>query len=311
MGTNWGGNLPALKIKINKTEMRRIQTIGKMMVAAVMLLGCSFGEDVTKIPMNIGFKPVIGHDTRAEESVPFPADRTFNVWALNTTDGSIYLNKENIAHKAEGWLSVRKWPEAELDFTAYWPINLNPEYNKEKGLIFKDFSADDVDLLVAREKTRNESDTLVTLHFEHILSRVEFRIKHSLEENMELILTGIELNGYSQTGSYNEKGTGYWEVGAANYCKTVYDGNNGASFRITRDAQYIGNDFYTIPQICKGTATVYFNVRVNEGEWIPDSVTTKPLDTEWESGKQYTYTLNITDKQLTFTTGISNWNNRE
>ena len=56
MGTNWGGNLPALKIKINKTEMRRIQTIGKMMVAAVMLLGCSFGEDVTKIPMNIGFK---------------------------------------------------------------------------------------------------------------------------------------------------------------------------------------------------------------------------------------------------------------
>ena len=105
------------------------------MVAAMMLLGCSFGEDVTKIPMNIGFKPVIGHDTRAEESVPFPEDRTFYVWALNTTDGSIYLNKENIAHKSEGWLSVRKWPEAELDFTAYWPIELNPEYNKEKGFI--------------------------------------------------------------------------------------------------------------------------------------------------------------------------------
>ena len=281
------------------------------MVAAMMLLGCSFGEDVTKIPMNIGFKPVIGHDTRAEESVPFPEDRTFYVWALNTTDGSIYLNKENIAHKSEGWLSVRKWPEAELDFTAYWPIELNPEYNKEKGLIFRNFSADDIDLLVAREKTINESDSLVTLHFEHILSRVEFRIKQSLEENMDVILTGIELNGYSITGTYNEKGTGYWEVGAADNSRTIYDGKNGSSFKITRDAQYIGEDFYTIPQICKGTATVYFNVRVNGGEWIPDSATTKALDTEWESGKQYTYTLNITDKQLTFTTGISNWNNRD
>ena len=292
--------------------MRRILTIGMMMVAAMMLLGCSFGEDVTKIPMNIGFKPVIGRDVRAAvESVPFPGDRTFNVWALNTTDGSIYLNKENIAHKSEGWLSVRKWPEAELDFTAYWPVELNPEYNKEKGLIFRDFSSDEIDLLVAREKAVYESDTLVTLHFEHILSRVEFRIKQSLEENMDVILTGIELNGYSQTGSYNEKGTGYWEVGAADHSKTIYDGNNGASFKLTRDAQYIGEDFYTIPQICKGTATVYFNVRVNGGEWIPDSATTKTLDTEWESGKQYTYTLNITDKQLTFTTGISNWNNRE
>ena len=282
-----------------------------MMVAAMMLLGCSFGEDVTKIPMNIGFKPVIGHDTRAEESVPFQEDRTFYVWALNTTDGSIYLNKENIAHKSEGWLSVRKWPEAELDFTAYWPLSINPEYNKEKGLIIKDFSQDNLDLLVARERTANESDSLVVLHFEHILSRVEFRIKHSLEENIELVLTGIELNGYSKTGSYNEKGTGYWEVGAADHSKTIYDGQTGASFKLTRDAQYIGEDFYTIPQICKGTATVYFNVRVNGGEWIPDSATTKTLDTEWESGKQYTYTLNITDKQLTFTTGISNWNNRE
>lgn len=292
--------------------MKRILTAVSMIVAVMMLFGCSFGEDVTKIPMNIGFKPVIGRDVRAAlESVPFPQDRTFNVWALNTTDGSIYLNKENIAHNSEGWLSLRKWPEAELNFTAYWPIELNPEYNKEKGLIFRDFSSDDTDLLVAKEKTVYESDTLVTLHFEHILSRVEFRIKHSLEENMELVLTGIELNGYSKTGTYNEKGTGYWEVGAADHSKTIYDGKNNTSFKISKDAQYIGGYFYTIPQICKATATVYFNVRVNKGDWIPDSATTKTLDTEWENGKLYTYTLNITDKELAFTTGISNWNNRD
>ena len=28
-------------------------------------------------------------------------------------------------------------------------------------------------------------------------------------------------------------------------------------------------------------------------------------------GKQYTYTLTLADTRLTYTTGISNWNNRE
>ena len=278
---------------------------------ACLLQGCYFGHDITKIYMNIGFIPVIGHDTRAEESVPFPQNRTFNVWALNSSSGSVVLNNENIRYTSEGWVSAYKWPEAELDFTAYWPTDLNPEYNREKGIIIRDFSSDDVDLLVARERCMYESDTLVPLHFQHILSRVEFRIRHSLEDHMVLKLTKIELSGYSNTGTYNQHGNGFWEIASANNSKVIYQAGEGASFNISKDPHYIGNDFFTIPQICKGTATVHFMVKVGNGEWIPDSVTTQPLNTEWESGKLYTYTLNITDKQLIFTTGISNWNNRE
>ena len=291
--------------------MRKTITVGKIILMTFLLYGCSFGDDITKIYMNIGFIPVIGHDTRAEESVPFPQNRTFNVWAMDCSDGSILINKENIGHSAEGWLSASKWPDAELDFTAYWPTDINPEYNREKGIIIRDFSDEDTDLLIAREKAEYGSDTLVPLHFEHILSRLEFRIRQSLEDHIELKLTKIELAGYSNTGSYNLHGNGFWETGSANHRKVIYEAGEGASFNLNREPQYIGDDFFTIPQVFKGTATVHFLVKTGNGEWIPDSMTSEPLNTEWENGKQYTYTLNITDTKLTFTTGISNWNNRD
>lgn len=291
--------------------MKRILTIYSLISAIVILHGCSFGDDMVKTHANIGFNPVIGHDTRADESVPFPKDRNFNVWALDCSNGNIVINKENIDYGTDGWISATKWPETELEFTAYWPVNLNPEYNKEKGIIIKDFSDEDTDLLVAREKAVYGSDTLIPLHFQHILSRLEFRVRCTLEEHIEFKLTKIELKGYSKKGSYNLNGNGFWETDDANNSKVIYDSEQGASFNISREAQYIGDDFLTIPQICKGTVTVHFMIKIGDGEWIYDSLTTKPLDTEWESGKLYTYTLIITDAKLTFTTGISNWNNRE
>lgn len=291
--------------------MRKLILSGKIFLMAILLYGCSFGDDITKIYMNIGFIPVIGHDTRAEESVPFPQDRSFNVWALDCSSGSVLINKENIGYSAEGWISAIKWPEGELDFTACWPTGLIPEYNKEKGIIIRDFSNDDIDLLVAREKAGYGSDTLVPLHFQHILSRVEFRIRQSLEDHIEMKLIKLELKDYSKSGTYNLHGNGFWETGPANQSKVIYDAQQSTSLNISKDPQYIGDDFFTIPQVFKGTATVHFLVKIGNGNWIPDSITSTPLNTEWESGKQYTYTLNITDTKLTFTTGISNWNNRD
>lgn len=292
--------------------MRRILRIGSLMMAAALLTGCFLGKDTTKIPVRIGFLPVIGHDTRAEESVPFPQERSFNVWALHTGNGNLVLDKENITYGYDGWLASKTWPEAELEFTAYWPTDLNPEYDKEKGVIFRNFKAEDVDLLVATERTEYESDTLVPLHFEHILSRCEFRVMHSLESNIEFRVTKIEMKGFGLSGDYNTYGDGLWVPASREESYTVYkaeDENNG--WLLTNEPVYIGKDFYTIPQLCTAMIEMQFKVRVNGGEWIPDSAVAGPMTSDWKSGTQYTYTLNMTDEKLTYTTGISNWNNRE
>jgi hypothetical protein len=293
--------------------MKRILTICLLIFAIFLLHGCSLSDGMVKIKANIGFNPVIGHTTRADESVPFPTDRSFKVWALNTSDGSMVLNNEEIRHGADGWLSGREWPEAELDFVAYWPLNVGVEYAKGNNISINGFGNDDVDLLVAFEKAEYNSDSLVVLHFEHILSKVEFRIKHSLYDNMEIELERIVLDGYGKKGNYSgEAGNHNWRLVSEGESKVIYDSKEGASFNLTKEAQYIGSSFNTIPQGCENAEiTVEYKVKTGGGEWIHDSMTTTKLKTDWESGKQYTYTLNITESKLKFTTGISNWNNRK
>jgi hypothetical protein len=59
---------------------RYIYIIGIVMAAAMLLPGC-MKLQTTRTDTNISFKPLIGHDTRAVESVPFPQERSFKVWA--------------------------------------------------------------------------------------------------------------------------------------------------------------------------------------------------------------------------------------
>jgi hypothetical protein len=295
--------------------MKRIFRIGTLVLAVVSMASCVLGIETNKIPVNIGFMPVIGHDTRAdiEESIPFPEDRDFRVWATNSYDGSMVLNNESISYTSEGWLASQMWPEAELSFTAYWPTDLNPEFDRESGVIIRGFNTneDKRDLLVARTKAEYDADSLVTLGFDHLLSRIDFRVMHSLEDGIEVVIEKIEMVGYGFTGDYNTHGDGKWRVDSQKDSHVIYDAAGGEGWNLTKNAEYIGDDFYAIPQLCLADVVVDCRVRVGNGGWVPDQLSVGNLRTDWQSGKQYTYTLNLTDTRLVYTTGISNWNNRE
>lgn len=289
--------------------------LGAAALLAVGLLagGCVAGMRTEKIPVNIGFRPVIGHDTRAEESVPFPEDRSFRVWAIDTHTGQRVLNDETISHSAGGWLASKTWPETELEFTACWPTDLAPEYSADRGIVIRDFSATtkDIDLLLARNTCDYEADSLVVLNFEHILSKVDLRVKHSLEDNIEVIIRKIEFAGFALSGDYGTEEAGTWTAGTNTENHTIYEDPDGNGWPLTGDATYIGEAFYAVPQQCTAEIVMTCDVRVGNGGWIPDRLSTGHLHTDWESGKMYTYTITMTDTQLTYTTGISNWNNRD
>lgn len=298
-----------------KSIFRRGILASAVLAAALLMSGCVVGLRTNKVPVNIGFKPVIGHDTRAEaeESVPFPEDRSFKVWATDMSSGETLLSNEEVRHTAGGWLASRTWPDSELSFTACWPTDLSPEYDRESGVVFKGFNADTDrrDLLVARAKAEYDADSLVALNFDHILSRVDFRVMHSLEDNIEVLVKKIELVGFGFEGDYNTSGDGLWKVSDKDDTHVVYDAGTGEGYRLTKDATYIGEDFFTVPQLCEAKVVMNCMVRVGGGGWIPDNLVIDALKTDWQSGKQYTYTLNMTDTRLVYTTGISNWNNRE
>lgn len=278
----------------------------------VLMTGC-VGLRTNKVPVNIGFRPVIGHDTRADESVPFPQDRTFRLWAQESRTGSLYLNDETIRYNG-GWNASKIWPDEELTFEACWPMDLPASYSKSEGLQIKDFdcSGGDVDILLAKAYDGFEVDSLVVLRFDHILSRVEFRMLHSLSDSMSVRLKKIEMKGFAFKGSWNTKESGRWHIEDRNNSYTVYDAGDGEGIEITAGtAQYIGDDFHVIPQISSAALEVTCDVRYGSASWIPQVETIKSVDTEWDPGKHYTYTLNLRMDKLTSTTGISSWNNRE
>ena len=282
------------------------------MAAAMLLSGC-MKLQTTRTDANISFKPLIGHDTRALESVPFPQERSFNVWAVNQTSGETYIQGETISYAADGWMSAKFWPLDDLYFEACWPADLPWEYTA-KGLQLKGFdcSEGDVDLLLAKAYDNNEQDDVVELNFSHLLSRVEFRMLHSLPEDMSVRLKRIDMIGFAVNGDFNARNPGAWTVGEPDYSYVVYDAGETDGILIShRVAQYITGDIYAIPQGCTASLEVQYEICYGNAEWVPQSDTIESLKTQWEPGTHYTYTLNLKMDKLTHTTGISSINNRE
>ena len=293
--------------------MKNLMTSGVLAAAVLLLASCVGPMQTQRIPVNIGFDPVIGHDTRtAVESVPFPEDGTFNVWAVNQSNGNIHLENETVSYSGNGWLSSKKWPQAELTFDAYSPSELPFEFSKGKGLTLKDFdcSKGATDILVAHADNADMTvDSLVTMTFEHVLSRVEFRMQQSLSSEMQVKLRKIEMIGFASKGTYNSQEDEPWTVGTKDFSYVAFEDQEGVA--LTSDPIYVGDDFYTIPQLCNAKVEVTFDVKFGAAEWIPQTEIIKELDTYWEPSTHYTYTLNLTEQKLTSTTGISTWSNRD
>lgn len=291
--------------------MKKFVISGVLAAAVLLLAGCVHDTQTLRIPVNIGFDPVIGHDTRAEESVPFPEDRTFNVWAINEDNADTYLEDELISYGTEGWLSSRSWPQNELFFEAYSPSDLDFDFSSKTGLTLMDFDSShgNVDILVAQADYADVNiDSLVTMSFEHALSRVEFRMQHALSPDMSVRLRKISMIGFSSKGTFNSRESDPWSVGEKDFSYVVLDDAEGVM--IQSESKYVGNEFYTIPQLCNARVEVEFDVRNRDGGWIPQTEVIKELDTYWEPNTHYTYTLNLTETKLTYTTGISTWSNR-
>ena len=181
-----------------------------LIACAFLLIGC-VGSLQTKSPANIGFMPVVGHDTRAEESIPFPQNRSFKLWAQEETSGSLYISNETISYN-DGWFAPKPWGIEPLRFHAVWPTDLDFSYSNENGLLIDsyDCSEGDIDILYATTTADDSSESLVTLNFEHLLSRVEFRMIHSLQESMSVMIHKITLSGVAQEGSFGAVNAGEW-----------------------------------------------------------------------------------------------------
>lgn len=293
--------------------MKKSYRFSVLFCMTVLLASCVGKLGTDKIAVNIEFRPVIGYDTRVEESVPFPEDRSFSLWAQNPMSGQMYVDSETISYNGT-WTSEKMWPEHPVGFQACWPLDLPVSYSNAKGLQIKGFdsSRGDVDVLIAKADSESQVDGKVVLPFNHALSRVEFRMRHSLSEEMAVRVTKIVLKGFAQTGDYNTQKSYGWSCTDYNASRVIFEAPEGSPAELQGgEVLYVGTDFFAIPQISASMLQVYYEVRFEDANWIPQMSELKSLALLWEAGKHYTYTLNLGMDKLVCTTGISSWNNRE
>lgn len=292
--------------------MRNFRIIG-FAFAAVLLAGCVGGTKEDAIPVGIRFRPVIGYDTRVMESLPFPEDRTFTVWAQSEQSGALYIEKEEISYEND-WSSSQCWPKSALKFEAIWPKEVAISYSPGKGIQISDFDCTDgdVDILLAKAHSDSEVDGKLPLSFNHLLSRVDFRMHNSLAEGNTIRVTKVHLKNFAIKGSYNTIDADSWYAQSYSGARTVYEVSHDDGIAIQPNSTiYIGEDFFAIPQVSLGSLEVFYDVRHGNSEWIPQIAEIENFEIVWEPGQYCTYTLKLLMDKMVSTPGISSWNNRE
>lgn len=293
--------------------MKRSYRFGIVACVVALLTSCIGDLGTDKIPVNIEFRPVIGYDTRVDESVPFPEDRSFLLWAQASRSGKMYISSETVSYDG-GWKSAMVWPQEQINFSACWPLDIPVTYSISEGLQIKGFdcSGGDVDVLIAKADSDDQVDGKVVLPFNHALSRIEFRMRHSLSEEMSVKVNKIELKGFAYEGDYNTKAANRWSCDDYSASRVIFDASKEGSKDIpSGEAIYLGEELFVIPQVAVPMLEVSYEVRYAESQWVPETSRIESLEVFWEEGKHYTYTLNLCMDKLQCTTGISSWNNRE
>lgn len=181
----------------------------------------------------------------------------FNVFAFtrnaNGSDGDIFMGGDkandfglygvNIKHKTNGWdyndpTELRYWPTTALNFYAVNPgstgfltwnftnetklisYNCFDEYAKDNKGDYSNAKNIDVMYAVAKNKTQNDNNGIVTFNFKHILSQVVFQAKTQYA-NMQVEIKALSIHNFYGGGTFKipegEPSQTDWAPTAATY----------------------------------------------------------------------------------------------
>ena len=251
------------------------------------------------------------------------------------------------------------WPAAgELQFYAYTPtldnfgsdarLTINSTNQKVSNFVTASYFEDQKDFIVAvKSSTKQQGSSGVQLQFEHKLSQIEVHARNS-NLGYQYKIAGVKIGGMASKGDFNfsaGNGAAEWVVDTDSDPVEVYEtytsakelgplatnimGPNGNAMLIPQ--QLIPWD----PANQKGAyIAVYAQIKTAEGAIVyprPDEYSpiykpydwlVVPIDTEWQSGSRYIYTLDfsvgagtdfngvkVLGDEIRFALDKLNWNN--
>lgn len=292
---------------------------------ALSLGGCVLGHDMkTDEPVELRCRPIMAPGTRGEvehstENL-FPQATNIGLWAFElprdkeweifAPDAKVFARGVKFSRNEQDGLWYPparfewKYPQA-LTIAAYAPYEQEASFDQKRGIVVADFDTEKnhnidlmyTELLTGRHCEKNKSG--VDLPFHHALATVDVKISTSLQVQSSIIVRGVYLENIRTEGTFNSNPTPTWYT--TEKCQTValYE-NNEEGWRLPENnATTITDGFrFLIPQLGSTRIVVIADVLMG-GMIAPEQrFVTEDVAFIWESGRHYTYSLNISAESL-------------
>ncbi|MDE5608105.1 MAG: fimbrillin family protein [Muribaculaceae bacterium] len=295
-------------------------------VAALAMVSCSEDEplSVADSHHSIQFRPAMGNVSRAAET------NNTNLAAINVAaylNDQLYFPVLEFDKGADGVFSSSPdyyWPtdDSRLSFTAYAPVNPGGDVALDAtSHVMTDFSpaasmGDQVDFITADAtgyRSANEA-TGVELTFSHKLSQIEVLAKTD-NENYTFKVSGVRIAQPVAKADYDFNAD-TWTLGTD---KAVYEATYDTPVVLTSTAASVMGDGHSamlIPQQLTAWDNVNDSTNTAKGAYLavklevataatgvtvypfPSDADCQwaaiPIDTDWQPGKTYIYTLDFT-----------------
>lgn len=258
--------------------------------------------------ISVESKAIIDESNYTDFGFMVQAGLTVDSWQTNAVFGA----ETEVTHGTSGWgySPTRYWQAGSYVFAGAMPssadfsISLDEATHKTLTL---DFGEDGYNLaegqhdLMVGFKTvdvqSTASTTPVNFTFAHQLALVNFQIQQEEDEHMTIEINSVKLYGIRKIatkaifarGNSDEVITPEWTLGE----------------KATESSAYYGtSESPSISNLLVFPGTDQFTIKVNYTESYGDSSYTKEKSAtrayEWEPGKKYTYTVNLTSDSIVF-----------
>lgn len=293
-----------------------------LVAAALLLTGCAIDRPQEYNPeLRLMFQPEMYMHVAHEDVERFPTDETFGVaaWALpegktweedsdaaeefiplsEAVSMEVFITdttlRDTVKDTLWGLSGQVNWPadHSSLTFFAYSPYDEACGCDKEDGISWStDVAEEQTDLLYTRphaDMHKISNGWVVQLEFEHALSRIDFRIKHRVEDDEKITISRITIDAMRHKGVFHSLRTPQWTLEESLMPQTFFEGSEDAGPL----PQPIGDYRMVVPQELDTFVTVEYRYTTFAGTYIVQKLRTVPLKTRIEPGRSYTYTLTV------------------
>lgn len=293
-----------------------------MTAATSALIGCShITPDIIPTTTEVlCCRPVANQLTRADVNTdPWLKGMTFKGWAFTLPEDSRWKNDwseaeciaEGEEFKSTGldslWYieSRSVWTsEQTVSLFAISPVEGSYTFEKSQGIVAKDYDIlSDVDLRYAApslDNTMANHTFFVPLVFKHARCKVDLRV-NTVGSQSDIIVKRITLANMVRNGDFNVNE----EAWTLDYSKTL-----NRDFKLDEGELHIKSQkivsledvpMWCLPQsLTRSYFEVEYQVEMGNGFVIEKTLKTPNFTGKWETGRHYTYNLNIREDSVNY-----------